>query len=62
MLMIVFQVSILDNIVPLLLGVTPIATVKIRSAARSYLLPRVYRLVINHDRDANCVPVNDTEN
>ena len=70
MLLGVFQVSILHNIVHLLFGVAGIAMAKTRSAARSYLLWGgviylllwIYGLDIDHDSDANFVPVNDADN
>ncbi|MDO2934368.1 DUF4383 domain-containing protein [Paeniglutamicibacter sulfureus] len=70
MLMRVFQVSILHNIVHLLFGAAGIATVRTRDAAKHYLLWGgviylvlwVYGLLIDHDSDADFVPMNDAEN
>ncbi|MCV9996382.1 DUF4383 domain-containing protein [Paeniglutamicibacter sp. ZC-3] len=70
MLLGVFQVSILHNIVHLLFGVAGIAMARTRSAARSYLLWGgviylllwIYGLVIDHDSNANFVPVNNADN
>jgi hypothetical protein len=70
MLLGVFQVSILHNIVHLLFGVAGIAMARTRGAARSYLLWGgviylllwIYGLVIDHDSDANFVPVNAADN
>ena len=70
MLMGVFQVSILHNIVHLLFGVAGIAMAKSRAGARNYLLWGgvvylvlwIYGLVIDHDSEANFVPVNDADN
>lgn len=70
MLLGVFQVSILHNIVHLLFGVAGIAMARSRSAAWGYLLWGgviylllwIYGLVIDHDSEANFVPVNDADN
>ncbi len=70
MLMGVFQVSILHNIVHLLFGVGGIAMARTRGAAKNYLLWGgviylvlwIYGLIIDHDSDANFVPVNDADN
>ena len=65
----VFQVSILHNIVHLLFGVAGLAMARSFGAARSYLLGGgliylvlwVYGLLVDHDADANFVPVNDAD-
>jgi hypothetical protein len=70
MLMGVFQVSILHNIVHLLFGAAGIAMARTRDAAKNYLLWGgvvylvlwIYGLLIDHDSDANFVPVNDADN
>ncbi|WP_411734384.1 DUF4383 domain-containing protein [Paeniglutamicibacter sp.] len=66
----VFQVSILHNIVHLLFGIAGIAMARTRGAARNYLLWGgviylvlwIYGLVIDHDSDANFLPLNDADN
>jgi hypothetical protein len=70
MLMGVFQVSILHNIVHLLFGAAGITLAKTRGEARSYLLWGgviylvlwIYGLLIDHDSNANFVPVNNADN
>lgn len=70
MLMGVFQVSILHNIVHLLFGTGGIAMARSRGAAKNYLLWGgviylvlwIYGQIIDHDRDANYVPLNDADN
>jgi hypothetical protein len=70
MLMGVFQVSILHNIVHLLFGIAGIAMARTRDAAKNYLLWGgvvylvlwIYGMLIDHDSDANFVPVNDADN
>jgi hypothetical protein len=65
----VFQVSVLHNIVHLLFGVVGIAAASRHSASRSYLIVGgliylvlwVYGLLVDHDSDANFVPVNDAD-
>ena len=66
----VFQVSILHNIVHLLFGAAGIAMARTRSGAKNYLLWGgvvylvlwIYGLIIEHDSNANFVPVNDADN
>ncbi|GER23071.1 membrane protein [Zafaria cholistanensis] len=70
MLMGIFQVSILHNIVHLLFGVLGLALARNPEQARKYLLWGgvvylllwLYGLVIDHDSDANFVPVNNADN
>ena len=65
-----FQVSILRNIVHPLFGVVGITMAKSQGGARNYLLwdsvvhlvPWIYGLVIDHDSDANLVPVTNAGN
>lgn len=66
----VFQVSILHNIVHLLFGVVGLAMARSFNGARAfllvggvvYLLLWLYGLAIDHDSDANFVPVNTADN
>ena len=66
----IFQVSVLHNIVHLLFGVAGLALARRADAARAYLIGGgiiylalvVYGLVVDHDSDANFVPVNDADN
>jgi len=66
----VFEVSVLHNIVHLLFGVVGLALARTASGARAYLIGGgavylvlwLYGLLIDHDSDANFVPVNDADN
>ncbi len=66
----IFQVSILHNIVHLLFGVAGLALARTVSGARTflvgggviYLVLWIYGLLIDHDADANFVPLNDADN
>ncbi|GAA4360863.1 DUF4383 domain-containing protein [Paeniglutamicibacter cryotolerans] len=66
----IFQVSVLHNVVHLLFGVAGIALAKTWSGARGYLLWGgviylllwIYGLFIDHDSNANFVPVNGADN
>jgi len=66
----IFEVSILHNIVHLLFGLAGLALWRSSSSARSfligggftYLLLTVYGSVIDHDSDANFIPVNGADN
>lgn len=70
MLMGVFQVSILHNVVHLLFGIGGIAMARTPGTAKNYLLWGgvvylvlwIYGLLIDHDTEANFVPVNDADN
>jgi hypothetical protein len=65
----VFQVSVLHNIVHLLFGVLGIAAAARHSASRTflvvggvvYLVIWLYGLLVDHDSDANFVPLNDAD-
>lgn len=66
----IFQVSVLHNVVHLLFGVVGLALARTLTGARGYLLGGgavyavlwVYGLVIEHDSDANFVPLDDADN
>lgn len=66
----VFQVSILHNVVHLAFGLAGLALARTWDGARwflvgggvVYLLLWVYGLVIDHESDANFVPLNDADN
>jgi hypothetical protein len=66
----VFQVSVLHNVVHLLFGVIGIAAASRHASSRSYLIAGglvylalwVYGLIVDHDSDANFVPLNDADN
>lgn len=66
----VFQVSVLHNIVHLLFGVAGLAMSRRASAARTfligggaiYLLLLVYGIAVDHESDANFVPLDDADN
>lgn len=66
----IFQVSVLHNIVHLLFGLVGLAAARSWNGARSYLIGGgvvyavlfVYGLLIDHEEDANFVPVNDADN
>ena len=70
MLMGVFRVSILHNIVHMLFGVGCIAKARSHGAAKNdlswdrviFLVLWIDGLVIDHESDANFVPVNDADN
>ena len=65
----IFQVSVLHNLVHVLFGVLGIAAARRWQAARLYLIGGgaiylvlvVYGLLVDHDDDANFVPVNDAD-
>jgi hypothetical protein len=65
-----FEVSVLHNIVHLLFGVAGLALARTWSGARAFLLGGgaiylvlwIYGLVVDHESDANFVPVNDADN
>jgi len=67
MLLGIFQVSVLHNIVHLLFGVAGLAMARTAGLAKLYLIGGgviylvlwVYGLIIDHDHEANFVPVND---
>lgn len=69
MLLGIFQVSILHNIVHLLFGVAGVAMARAWSTARLfligggaiYLVLWLYGLLIDHDSDANFIPVNTAD-
>ena len=66
----IFQVSILHNIVHLLFGIAGLAAARTWSASRMYLVGGggvylvlwIYGQVIDHDTDANFVPLNEADN
>ncbi|CAM5574523.1 DUF4383 domain-containing protein [Streptomyces griseomycini] len=66
----IFQVSVLHNIVHLAFGVAGLALARTAPQARLYLLAGgavylvlwLYGMVIDHDSDANFVPVNTADN
>ena len=66
----VFQVSVLHNIVHLLFGVAGAVLARTVSGARSYLVGGgavylvlwIYGLLVDHESDANFVPLNDADN
>ncbi len=66
----IFQVSILHNIVHLLFGVVGLAAARTATGATYYLiiggivyfLLWIYGLVVDHEHEANFVPVNDADN
>ncbi len=66
----IFQVSVLHNIVHLLFGVAGLALARSISGSRAFLLGGgvvylvlwIYGLAIEHDSDANFVPLNDADN
>lgn len=65
-----FQVSILHNIVHLLFGLAGLAMARAFGTAKTYLIGGgliyvvlwIYGLLIDHDADANFVPLNDADN
>jgi hypothetical protein len=66
----IFQVSVLHNVVHLLFGVAGIAAARTFASSRAYLVGGgivylvlwVYGLVVDHQSDANFVPLNDADN
>jgi 4-hydroxybenzoate polyprenyltransferase len=66
----IFQVSVLHNIVHLLFGVAGLVLARTWAGARAfligggviYLVLWVYGLLIDHQSDANFVPLNDADN
>jgi hypothetical protein len=66
----IFQVSILHNIVHLLFGLAGLAMARSWSGARSFLIGGgaiygllfIYGLLIDHNSDANFVPLNGADN
>ncbi|NED96672.1 DUF4383 domain-containing protein [Phytoactinopolyspora alkaliphila] len=70
MLLGIFQVSVLHNIVHLLFGVAGLALARSFSGARAFLIGGgivyavlwIYGLIIDHDHEANFVPLNDADN
>jgi len=66
----IFQVSILHNIVHLLFGVAGLAMMRTAALSRQFLIGGgviyailwIYGLLIDHDSDANFVPLNDADN
>jgi hypothetical protein len=65
----IFQVSVLHNIVHLLFGVAGLALARTVSGARTfligggaiYLVLWLYGLVVDHETDANFIPVNNAD-
>jgi len=65
-----FQVSVLHNLVHLLFGLVGLALARQADTARIFLIGGglvylalvVYGLVVDHETDANLVPVNDADN
>ena len=66
----VFQVSILHNIVHLLFGIAGLTMMRTAPLARQFLIGGgiiyavlwIYGLLVDHDSDANFVPLNDADN
>jgi 4-hydroxybenzoate polyprenyltransferase len=66
----IFEVSILHNLVHLAFGVAGLLLARTWSGSRAYLIGGgvvylvlwVYGLLIDHDKPANFVPVNDADN
>jgi hypothetical protein len=66
----IFEVSVLHNIVHLLFGLVGLALARRADTARAfligggavYLLLWIYGLVIDHEGDANFIPVNNADN
>jgi hypothetical protein len=65
----IFQVSVLHNLVHLAFGVVGVAAASRHAASRTfligggivYLVLFVYGLLVEHDHDANFVPLNDAD-
>jgi hypothetical protein len=65
-----FEVSVLHNIVHLLFGVAGLVMSRTSAASRSYLIGGgaiylvlwLYGLLIDHDSEANFIPLNDADN
>lgn len=70
MLLGVFQVSVLHNVVHLLFGLVGLVLARTVAGARGFLIGGgaiyallwLYGLVIDHDSEANFVPLNDADN
>jgi len=66
----IFEVSVLHNIVHLLFGVAGLVMSRTSAASRSYLIGGgaiylllwLYGLLIDHDSEANFIPLNDADN
>ena len=66
----IFEVSVLHNIVHLLFGVVGLALARRADTARAYLIGGgvvylvlfAYGLAVDHESDANFIPVNDADN
>jgi hypothetical protein len=66
----IFQVSILHNIVHLLFGVAGLTMMRTAALSRQFLIGGgiiyavlwIYGLLVDHDSDANFVPLNDADN
>lgn len=66
----VFEVSVLHNLVHLLFGLVGVALARTAAGARTflvgggavYLVLWLYGLLVDHDSDANFIPVNDADN
>jgi len=66
----IFEVSVLHNVVHLLFGAVGLALARRAETARAYLIGGgvvylllfVYGLAVDHDSDANFIPVNDADN
>lgn len=70
MLLGIFQVSVLHNLVHLLFGVVGLAAARTATGATYYLviggavylLLWIYGLIVDHEDEANFVPLNDADN
>jgi len=66
----VFEVSVLHNLVHLVFGIVGLAAARTYNASRTFLIGGgaiylallVYGLIVDHNSDANFVPVNDADN
>ena len=66
----IFEVSVLHNVVHLLFGLAGLAMARTWSGARTYLIGGgfvylllwLYGLVVDHESDANFVPLDDADN